>query len=203
MECTIRASVSTSTGAERVNSLKQFNYAKVIGVNIMGHQVPIVYKLLLRKSGGKQGVIFYNKSRHHACFLYGDHKHTAECRLKLNFAVDYYRRIMLPGSVGSDGQQTTPYWDQHMKANGVGIVDGLGRELAMTAKRHWHNGDLIYRAPEIRTSCGSGCSTNNYGSDYSPQDNLMVTTGEVKKAVAPTTRKKKTGSGCNSCGGSR
>lgn len=162
MECSTPAEVSTSTKMRRTNSLYQFNFARVLGINILGRQVPVLYKVQLRKNGGHHGVVFYNKSRIHDCFLYPSVKHSAECQLRMGASLKYYKRVYL-GKTTGDG----PYYDRLVEYCNDTVVYDNGEVLGMRKRRYWFNGNFIYRAEHTTRNCVGGDCDDGYprGSD--------------------------------------
>lgn len=158
MNCSTPAEVSTSTKLSRSSTLRQFNFARVLGINILGHQVPVRYKVQLRKNGGHEGVVFYNKSRIHDCFLYPSVKHSAECRLRIGASLKYYKRVFLGKTTTEDG----PYYDRLVEYCNDTVVYDNGEVLGMRKRRYWFNGNFIYRAPYVTRSCSADDCDEGY-----------------------------------------
>lgn len=195
MSCTVTAKVSTSTKAFRSNSLRQFNFAKVLGVNILGRQVPVRYKVQFRKNGGHHGIVFYNKSRTHDCFLYPDIQHSAVCQLKAGANLMYWRRKYLNQNVS---EEESPYFDQLVEACNDAVLYDNGEFLGMRKRRYWSNGNVIYRAPSVHGNC------SNSNCDFAIPDDGVADDAIAPKKVEVVRFQSKTNVTrvrCSSCGG--
>ena len=150
MKClTSQAPTASNSCLTRINSKKQFNYAKVLSVNIMGRQVPIVCNVRLSSQGGKRGPVFYGGTPAHKCFLYEDVQHSVCCRKVIKFNIDHYIKCYLPGRLGTNDAITTPYTFNHCRKCDVSVEDKCGKTLGFSNTRYWRNGILIYKACKI------------------------------------------------------
>lgn len=80
MSCTVRAEVSND-GLKKTNSLRQFNYAQILGVPTAAGMVPVIYPILLHSkcTGGVRGIVFYGGTFDGRCGWYDQCKDTVSC----------------------------------------------------------------------------------------------------------------------------
>ena len=79
--CTVAAEQSGSTKMVKTNSLRQFNYAQILGVPTAAGMKPVIYPIWLHSKcpGGVRGIVFYGGTFSGRCNWYDQNKVEEEC----------------------------------------------------------------------------------------------------------------------------
>ena len=90
MDCAVRAENSGSTGMEKTNSLRQFNYVQVIGVPSAAGMIPVVYPVLLHSKcpGGVRAIVHYGGTFDGRCNWYKEDKEDVCCGTGFGYKYD-------------------------------------------------------------------------------------------------------------------
>lgn len=184
MVCETLAPADNTTCMRQMNSKEQFNYASVLGINIMGNTVPVIYNVL-----NMPGIVFYNGSRKHRYFRYDDNRYSACCRLVMKFNIDHYTKCYLPGRLGTNDAITTPYEFNHCKKCNATVTDKCGNMLAISRTRHWTNSNVVWRACKVRQSCddcGNSYPAYEEEDTYDPFNPVLPEVEEEESTIATT-----------------
>lgn len=81
MSCTVSAEQTGSTKLTKTNSLRQFNYAQILGVPTAAGMVPVVYPIWLHAKcpGGVRGIVHYGGTFTGRCNWYDENKTVVDC----------------------------------------------------------------------------------------------------------------------------
>lgn len=202
MQCAKVAPIVGSSKLSRINSKKQFNYANILSVNIMGRRVPIVCQIRLTPRLTKRVIINSGAPIKHKCFVYDEVYHKACCRKVIRFNINHYMKCYLPGRLGTNGAITTPYILNHCKKCNVSIVDKCGRSVSFQKSRFWFNGTLIWKAPKVIQMCAN-CSLDNYPIDEDVELPYVAQINHIQYNTSNNAATSVVGEakGCSSCGG--
>lgn len=182
-KCTISAQVGTSTKLHRTNSLKQFDYASILGVPNSVGMVPVMYQIKLSSCGGMRGVVFYGNSYDDLCFMYPQVQHEKDCAQGFLYKFDGIECIH----------------DEDIDETRFKRHKGLG-EILVPFKRKFWNGTLIYKADYKLKACNNMLCCHGYPLDddddlTTPVERPNVRKEKVTTTAQPTAR----ATGCASC----
>lgn len=185
MSCTVPAEQTGSTRLMKTNSLRQFNFAQVLGVPTAAGMVPVIYPILLHSKcpGGVRGIVFYGGTFTGRCNWYDQNKETVECE-----DTYVYKYNELETIVDEEKGETT--FRRHK---------GLAA-LNFPRKKTIYKGSVIYKAPYTIRGCDNDECCLGYPLD---DDNDSETPLDTPRAVKQKTKKKhrvasNTGCGCGS-----
>lgn len=177
MDCAVKAEVSGSTGLEKTNSLRQFNYAQVLGVPTAAGMVPVIYPILLhcKCPGGVRGIVHYGGTFDGRCKWYKETKETSCCGFDASYKYNGLEVIR-------DEEKGETRFQRHK-----GIA-----KLGFNKERTIWKGQAIWKAPYFIKGCDDKKCCYAYKENEEPET-------EVANTVSPT-RKKKTRTTSCGCG---
>lgn len=195
--CRLNTPADTSTRLKRDNSLRQFNYAQILGIPTPVGMVPVIYYLkygecddAARTAFGNRGVIFYGDSYDSMCFLYPQQFNKVDCAE--NFIYKYDGIECVTSDV-IEGER----WFERNK--------GMGQITVPFIKR-FYNGTVMYRAPYKLKKCAPACCDSYF---YQKSETTPETTEQpirtrhvedypiIHKVILTTPK------GCSTCGGGK
>ncbi len=149
MNCDQLIHSENSVGLRREESNKQLNNSKVrvLGINVLGARVPIIFNVLT-PNGMRRGIVFTNGTRKHKSFVYEDIKREQTCVERPKFLVDYWRKKYLCPRVNKKLETTVPYKKKHNKFC-IGISDNCGRELVINKTIHWREPKMVWVSDNV------------------------------------------------------
>lgn len=183
-KCAIPVQVGTSTNLHRTNSLKQFDYASILGVPNSVGMVPLIYQIKLSSCGGMRGVVFYGNSYDDLCFMYPQIEHEENCIRGFLYKFDGLECI----------------YNEEIDETRFKRHKGLGEILVENKRKYW-NGTLIYKADYKLKACDSGECCHNYPMDDDNDSATVVEKPNVRKEKVVTTAQPTAKvTGCQTCG---
>lgn len=180
--CTVAAEQSGSTKMVKTNSLRQFNYAQILGVPTAAGMKPVIYPILLHSkcTGGVRGIVFYGGTFSGRCNWYDQNKVEEECEDTFVYKYNSLETIV-------DEEKGETRFHRHK---------GFAH-LNFPKKKVVYKGMPIYKAPYTIRGCDNDSCCYGYPID---NDNEVETPLEIPRAVKQKTKKKhRTTSGCG-CG---
>lgn len=183
MDCTVKAEQSGSTGLTKTNSLRQFNYAQILGIPTSAGMVPVVYPIWLHAKcpGGVRGIVHYGGTFTGRCNWYDENKEVVECEDTFAYRYNDLETIY-------DKEKDETRFRRHK-----GIA-----ALHFPKKKVVYNGSVIYKAPYTIRGCDNDKCCYGYPID---NDNEVETPLVIPRAVKQKekTKRKHRTSGCG-CG---
>ena len=182
MSCTIPAEQSGSTGLKKTNSLRQFNYAQILGVPTSAGMKPVIYPIWLHAKcpGGTRGIVHYGGTFSGRCNWYDQHKDVVSCEDTFVYKYNGLETIV-------DEAKGETRFHRHK---------GFAH-LNFTMKKTIYKGSAIWKAPYTIKGCDNDQCCYAYPID---NDNEFETPLEIPRAVKQKTKKKhRTTNGCG-CG---
>jgi len=182
--CTVAAEQSGSTKMVKTNSLRQFNYAQILGVPTAAGMKPVIYPIWLHSKcpGGVRGIVFYGGTFSGRCNWYDQNKVEEECEDTFVYKYNSLETIV-------DEEKGETSFQRHK---------GYAH-LNFPKKKTVYKGMPIYKAPYTIRGCDNDSCCYGYPID---NDNEVETPLEIPRAVKQKTKKKHritTHSGCG-CG---
>ena len=179
MSCPVPAEQTGSTKLMKTNSLRQFNFAQVLGVPTAAGMVPVIYPIWLHSKcpGGVRGIVFYGGTFSGRCDWYDQNKTKVECEDTF-----IYKYNSLETIVNEEKGETT--FKRHK-----------GRaHLNFPKTKTIYKGSTIYKAPYTLRGCDNDECCLGYKID---NDNDVETPLVIPRAVKQKTKTKhSTGCGC-------
>ena len=147
------AETAKTTKTHKQDSLHQFGYFPVLGINILNRLVPIRGSILLGANRVKTG-IFFAGMKPDACFMRKECFHCELTRKDLIGYINWYRDDFCEFT-DCDGEKHTPKWQEHIERCGR-VKDSCNRPLSITTSKKWWTGTTYYQpnimlTPDSRT----------------------------------------------------
>lgn len=181
MSCTVKAEVSND-GLIKTNSLRQFNYAQVIGVPTAAGMVPVVYPILLHSkcTGGIRGIVFYGNTFTGRTDWYDQNKTVVECEDSFSYKYNQLETI-----VNEEKGET-----RFHRKKGLAV-------LKFPKKKTIFRGSVIWKAPQTLRPCGDDTCCYSYPeeTEETEQQPKIIKVNKVKKT---NTTVRHSGCGCGS-----
>ena len=182
--CRIPAEQTGSTKLTKTNSLRQFNYAQILGVPTASGMKPVIYPILLHSKcpGGVRGIVFYGGTFNGHCDWYDENKAEVECEDSFAYKYNGLETIV-------DEEKGETRFQRH---KGYAC-------LGFPKKKTVYKGMPIWKAPYTIKGCDNDDCCLGYKID---NDNEIETPLEIPRAVRQKTKTKHritTHSGCG-CG---
>lgn len=144
----------------KTDSLDQFSYHPVLGINVMGQLVPIQGRVLLGGNLIQEG-LFYAGYTPDACFFRDEC-----CRQETTTEYVYgfiknveIREETLTDLDGRASRKVTPVNDEREGT----FIDGICTPLAIANSRQWWVGTTFYQPKTMVFPNGSGCDKSSSG----------------------------------------
>lgn len=172
MDCAVRAEASGSTGLEKTNSLRQFNYAQVIGVPTAAGIVPVIYPVLLhcKCPGGVRGIVHYGGTFDGRCKWYKEQKETVCCGFKGS-----YKYNGLEVRRNEEKGETT--FKRHKGIAALNFIKPFTK---------W-KGEAIWKAPYLIKGCDNKECCFNYQDNEEPEvEETKIPARKAKKKTRTT-----------------
>lgn len=184
MGCAVQSEQGGSTNMVKTNSLRQFNFAQVIGVPSAAGMIPVIYPILLHSkcTGGVRGIVFYGGTYDGHCNWYDQNKQIVDCEDTF-----VYKYNSLETVVDEEKGETT--FHRH---KGYAYLN-------FPKKKTVYKGSPIYKAPYTIKGCDNDeCCLGYPLDDDNDEGTPLVASRAVKQK---TNRKHRIGSnsGCG-CG---
>lgn len=182
MDCAVPAEQVGSTGLTKTNSLRQFNFAQVLGVPTASGMRPVIYPIWLHSKcpGGTRGIVFYGGTFDGRCNWYDQNKQEVECEdsfvYKYNGLEERY-----------DAEKGETSYRRHK---------GYA-QLRFSRKKTVYKGSVIWKAPYTIKGCDNNECCLGYPLD---NDNEIETPLEIPRAVKQKSKKKKHRIATGGCG---
>ena len=182
MSCTVAAEQSGSTGLSKTNSLRQFNYAQILGVPTAAGMKPVIYPIWLHSKcpGGTRGIVFYGGTFSGRCNWYDQNKTEVECE---DTYVYKYNSLKV---VHDEEKDEISFERQKGYAH-----------LGFPKKKTVFKGGVIWKAPYTLRGCDNDKCCLGYPVD---NDNEIETPLEIPRAVKQKTKRKHHISHSSGCG---
>jgi len=136
--------------------------------------------------------VYYGDSQLHRCFLYESRQMKHCCKLVMKFNIDHYTKWYLPGSIGKDGNITTPYTYNYCHKCDVSIQDDCGNLYSFTSTRKWYNSSIAWRARKALKNC-TDCNSVAYPRKTEASSPQLESKTYMADPVV--------GASCKTCGG--
>lgn len=209
MGCVINAESVGSTGLKKDNTLRQFNYHRVLGVPMSSGIIPVIYRVMLRRKKccvdgemkvldgheGVRAVVYYDGTYEDSCRWYEQTRHDMDCSISKIYKHDGLESYEKDVDCCARSECAEPYEPEKetrfKRKNGRALLN-------YNYHRTWYEGCVMHKAPYRLENCSKGeCCYSYNEEDNSPKE--IITKDEIAvSSHTPVHRKVKTG--CSSCG---
>ena len=182
MDCKIPAEQTGSTGLTKTNSIRQFNYAQVLGVPTAAGMKPVIYPIWLHSKcpGGVRGIVFYGGTFDGRCNWYDQNKQEVECEDTYRYKYNDLETIV-------DKEKGEIRFQRH---KGYACLNFPKKKVVF-------KGSVIWKAPYLLKSCDNDECCLGYKVD---NDNEIETPLEIPRAVKQKTKRKHRITRSSGCG---
>lgn len=182
-KCAVQADQTGSTKLMKSNTLRQFNFAQVLGVPTAAGMVPVIYPIWLHAKcpGGTRGIVFYGGTFDGHCDWYDQNKQIVDC--ETSFVYKYNGLEVI-----EDKEKKEKRFQRH---KGYASMN-------FPKKKTFFKGEVMWKAPLTLKGCDNDSCCLGFPE---PQESVEEAKLPAKKKIrtsAPDKKKTKVRS-CN-CG---